>query len=134
MLSARLLLISSLVFSFGIPVISQDVKPESREALETAIPEGIRLLEAKENEAFVEIFVPPADLKKITEGTSLEEFAKRFGERKAPRLLEIFKEIKGTKPSLDDNGTKATFALKEEKDGKKAITFVKVDKYWYLKN
>ena len=134
MLSARLLLISSLVFSFGIPVISQDVKPESREALETAIPEGIRLLEAKEYEAFVEIFVPPADLKKITEGTSLEKFAKRFGERKAPRLLEIFKEIKGTKPSLDDNGTKATFALKEEKDGKKAITFVKVDKYWYLKN
>jgi len=134
MLSARLLLISSLVFSFVTPLVAQDVKPESREILETSIPEGIRLLEAKEHKAFVEIFVPPADLKKITEGTSLEEFAKKFGERKAPRLLEILKEIKGTKPSLDDNGTKATFALKEEKNGKKSITFVKIDKYWYIKN
>lgn len=134
MLSIRLLLISSLVISFVTPVVAQDVKPESREALETAIPEGIRLLEAKEYKVFVEIFVPPADLKKIIEGTSLEEFAKKFGERKAPRLLEVFEEIKGTNPSLDDSGTKATFALKEEKDGKKSITFVKVDKYWYIKN
>jgi len=134
MLSIRLLLISSLVMSFVTPAVAQDVKPESREALETAIPEGIRLLEAKEYKVFVEIFVPPADLKRIVEGSSLEEFAKKFGERKAPRLLEILKEIKGTKPSLDESGTKATFALKEEKDGKKSITFVKVDKYWYIKN
>ncbi len=134
MLSTRLLLISSLVFSFVTPVVAQDVKAESRETLETLIPEGIRILEAKEYKTFVEIFVPPDELKKITEGTSLEEFAKTFGERKAPRLLEILKEIKGTKPSLDDNGTKATFVLKEEKDGKKAITFVKVDKYWYIQN
>jgi hypothetical protein len=134
MLSIRLLLISSLVISLVTPAVAQDVKPESREALETAIPEGIRLLEAKEYKVFVEIFVPPADLKKIIEGSSLEEFAKKFGERKAPRLLEILKEIKGTKPSLDDNGTEATFSLKEEKDGKKSITFVKIDKYWYIKN
>jgi hypothetical protein len=134
MLSIRLLLISSLVISLVTPAVAQDVKPESREALETAIPEGIRLLEAKEYKVFVEIFVPPADLKKIIEGSSLEEFAKKFGERKAPRLLEILKEIKGTKPSLDDNGTEATFSLKEEKDGKKSITFIKVDKYWYIKN
>lgn len=134
MLPIQLLLISSLVFSFITPVVAQDVKPESREALETAIPDGIRLLESKEYKAFVENFVPPADLKKIIEGTSLEEFAKNFGERKAPRLLEVLKEIKGTKPSLDDKGTKATFALKEEKHGKKSITFVKVAKLWYLKN
>ena len=134
MLSARLLLTSTLVFSFVAPVVAQDVKPESRQALETAIPEGLRLLEAKEYKAFVEVFVAPADLKKITERTSLEEFAKDFGDRKAPLLLEVLKEIKGTKPSLDDNGTKATFALKEERDGKKSITFVKIDKYWYIKN
>ena len=134
MLSIRLLSISLLVFSFVSPVVGQDVKPESREALETAIPEGIRLLEAKKYKVFVEIFVPPADLKKIRERTSLEELAKSFGERKAPILLEVLKEIKGTKPSLDDTGTKATFALKEKTGGKKSITFVKIEKYWYITN
>ena len=134
MLSIRILPISFLVFSFATAVFSQEVKPELREALETVIPEGIRLLEAKEYKVFVELFVPPAELKKIAERTPLEEFAKQFGERKSPQLLEALNEIKGAKPRLDDSGTKATFALREEMGKKRTITFVKVDKHWYIKN
>lgn len=134
MLSIRLLFISLIALSFVTPVVAQGIKPESRESLETIVPEGIRLLEAKEHKVFVEVFVPPTDLKKITEGTSMEEFVKMFGDRKAARLLDVLKDIKGTKPSLEDNGTKATFTLNQEIGGKKSIAFVKVEKYWYIKN
>ncbi len=64
----------------------------------------------------------------------MEEFAKRFGERKAGRLLEVLKEIKSGTPELDAAGTTATFQLKEAVGGKGTIKFVKVKKYWYIKN
>lgn len=130
----QLIVMSIVALVVVIPVFAEDVKPDPREKIETAIPEGIRLLEAKEYEAFVKSFVPPADLKKITEGTSLEEFAKKFGERKVPRLLKILEEIKDAKPHMDDTGRKATFALKEEIGRKKSITFLKVEKHWYIQN
>lgn len=134
MQSIRRMFISLIALTFVIPAVARDVQPDPREELKTAIPEGIRLLEAKQHQAFVKSFVPPADLQKLTAGTSLEEFAKRFGEGKAPQLLKILKEIKDAKAKLDDTGTKATFALKEGMGGKKSISFVKVGKYWYIKN
>ncbi len=91
-------------------------------------------MEDQKYDAFIKSFVPPADLKKIPEGEERKEFAKTFGERKAPILIKVLKEIKDAKPSLDDSGTKATFALKEPLGGKKSINFVKIEKYWYLKN
>ena len=131
MQSIRLMLISLIAFSF---VNGGCGRRQTRpaEALETAISEGIRLLEAKEYKVFLASFVSPADLKTNTKEMSLEEFAKWFGVRKAPRLLEVLKEINYAKPTLDDTGTRATFALKEEIGGVKSITFVKVEKYWYL--
>ncbi len=77
---------------FVNPVLSDVDHPARREQLATAIPEGIRLLEATEFESFLKCFVPPADLKRITEETSLAEFAKTFGQRKAPRLLEVLSD------------------------------------------
>ena len=123
-----------MVFVFATPVIAQEAKPDPRETLETAVPEGIRLLRAKEYKTFVESFVAPDDLKKITEKTPLEELLKEFIEQKAPKLLESLEEIKGTKPSLDSAGTKATFAFKKEIDGKNGIIFVKVGEFWYIMN
>jgi hypothetical protein len=123
-----------IAFLFVSPAFANDDEPEKREQLETAIPEGIRLLEAKEYELFLQSFVSPDELKDVTGGTSLAEFAKKFGERKAPRLLEVLKEIKDVKPVLDEAKAEATFAFKKEIGGKKSITFQKVDKYWYIKN
>lgn len=134
MLLIRLLLFISLAISCVGCADSHSRKPESREKLETLITEGIQLLEAKNYKGFIELYLLPAELKKHTKGISLEEFAKRFGEQEAPHLIECLKEIKGTKPSLEDNGTKATFAWKPQKGGVVWITFVKVDKYWYIAN
>lgn len=130
------------------PVFADDVKSDPRENLETAVPEAIRLLEAKEYEVFLESFTPPVVLKKIKAGEdprmppqittitdiTFEEFARRFGERKAPTLLKVLKEIKNAKPTLDDTGTKATFALNEEINERKSLTFVKIKKHWYIQN
>jgi len=110
-------------------------KADPREKLDTAIPEAIRLLEAKEYETFLEKFVPPDLFKKITKETTLKEFATRFGKDKAADLLRVLKSIKDQKPTLDSKGTKATFKLKnEDKKGKDSISFVKVGKFWYIQN
>lgn len=123
-----------IVLMFASTVFGQEVKAKDRESLETIIPVGIVLLEAKEYELFLKTFVPPDELKKITEKTPLERFAKEFSERKAPRILEVLKEIKGTKPNLTDSDKKAVFTLKEEIASKNSITFLKIEKYWYIQN
>jgi len=114
---------------------AEEAKPEARERVETAITEGIRLLEAKQYEAFVKAFVPPDDLKKVTEKKPLNEFVDKFAEKKAPHLLDILKSIKDTTPTLSADGTSATFALKKDlATVKEDITFKKIDKYWYIQN
>jgi hypothetical protein len=111
-----------------------DAKVDRREKLETAIPEGVRLLEAKEYATFIKHFAEPDQLKKATRDTSLEAFAKEFGQEKAAILLKVLKSIKDTKPAFSADGKKATYNLKDDVAGKKTITFVKVDKYWYIQN
>lgn len=107
---------------------------DPRAKLDTAIDEGIRLLEDEEYIKFVKMFVPPDELKKITEKRSIEEFAEGFGEKNAPRLKKVLKSIKGSEPTIDDDGKMATYELKEAVGSKKTISFVKIDKLWYLKN
>lgn len=114
--------------------LAADSQADRREKLETAVPEGIRLLEAKDYVAFLKNFASPEDLKKFTEKTPLDEFAKEFGLEKAPRLLEVLKSIRDVKPTLELDGTKATYALKEPIGGKKVIIWVKIGKYWYIHN
>jgi hypothetical protein len=129
------LIVMSVIAPFVVmPIFADDVKPDPRENLNTAIPEAIRLLEAKEYKVFLKSFVIPEDFKRITATKSLEEFAKVFGERNGLKLLKVCKVIKDVKPTLDDTGTKATFAINQEIAGKKSITFVKVEKHWYIRN
>jgi hypothetical protein len=115
-------------------VLAQDPKPDPREKLETAIPESIKMLTAKEFKPFIEKFVAPDDLKEITKRTTVEEFAKRFGEEKAETLLKVLEDIKDTKPTFDKTETKATYTLTQTIGSKKSITFKKVEKYWYIQN
>ncbi|RCS44597.1 hypothetical protein DTL42_16865 [Bremerella cremea] len=132
--SIRLSLVSFLLLAFAAVAWGEDAAADPRETLATAIPEGIRLLEAEQYEEFLTKFVSPADLKMITARKSMDEFVNSFNERKAARVLKALKAIEGTKPKLDAAGTKANFVFKQEIDGKKSLTFVKVDKYWYLSN
>ncbi|MFO0814319.1 MAG: hypothetical protein U0796_13925 [Gemmatales bacterium] len=125
----------ALVFFACIALNAQaDDKQTWREKLETAIPEGIRMLEAKEYVPFIKAMVEPDQLAKLTENGTVEEFAERFAKRKAADLLKVLKDIKGRTPSMEENGTVASYEVNVEGFSKKAIKFRKVDKYWYIVN
>ena len=116
------------------PLVTTQVKADPREKLETAIPEAIRLLEAKEYETFLKTFVVPDDFQKITKKMWLNEFATQFGKDKAADLLQVLKSVKGKKPTLDSKEKKATFKHKVKGVPKDSISFVKVENFWYIQN
>lgn len=108
---------------------------DPQEDLKTAIPAAIQLLEDKEYETFLKKYVPPEDLEQITKKTPLAELAQKFGSgNKASRLLATLQAIKDSKPKIESNGKKAVFELKESDSGKQSITFIKIDKLWYVQN
>lgn len=126
------LIVAIALFSCLASCPAQDSKTDPREKLETAIPEAIRLLEAKDYTKLLKNFVKPEDFKRITESQPLEAFARQFGKDKSDNLLTVLKSIKDVKPKLEDEGEKAVFTLKEAVGGKDKITFEKVDKFWYI--
>jgi hypothetical protein len=111
-----------------------DEKKDPREDTGTAVAEAIRLLEAKDFKKFIQNFMPPEKLKQITDGKPemLDQMAKATTSEGIAPVLSALKEIKDAKPELDAEGKHAKFALKEEIAGHKSMTFVKVDKFWYL--
>lgn len=108
--------------------------PERYKSLETAIPEGIRLLEAKEYATFLKNFVEPEHFKLLTQSVPLEKFAQKFGEGKAELMLEVLRSIRGTNPTMDASGTLATYTLKEPPKVRPTIVWVKVEDRWYIRN
>src|SRR5690606_27356115 len=123
---------SLLLVALAAPAIADESDP--REKLETAIPEAIRLLEAKEYETMLKQFVRPDDLELILQTTTLEKLAEGFAGEKSEKLLQALKQIEDTKPMLDESGKIATYTLKEKVGGKMTLVFEKVDKFWYIAN
>src|SRR6476620_10429903 len=87
--------------------------PDPREKLETAIPEAVRLLEKKQYKEFLKKFLAPDDLKEATKEVTLDKLAEEFGKKKAAALLKAFKQLKGIKPTMETNGKKVTYRLKD---------------------
>ena len=128
-----------LVSALGILLLctgwlAADEKRAFQENLDTAIAEGIKMLESQEYSKFLKTFVDPEQFKKFSELGDIEEFAKKFGEKKGKQLLEVLKSIKGKTPKMEEDGKKATFDIKIEGVSKDSIIFAKVEKYWYIKN
>jgi hypothetical protein len=131
------------LFAFIFGLVSQssfcsandDANTRLREDVSTAVGEAIRLLEMKDYETFLKDFVSPDDLKKIAEEkVDLSKLATRFKGEKADRLLRALKTIKNLTPTFEKNGELAVFPVKLAGSNKNSITFVKVGKYWYIKN
>jgi hypothetical protein len=125
---------AALAVGFAAAVTAADPRPDPREKLETAIPEAIRLLEAREYRTFIEQFAVPDELKQVLGQGTIEELTRSFAKENAQLALRVMKQIVGARPTLEADGTRATFELKEAVEGKKSITFVKIGKYWYLRN
>jgi hypothetical protein len=129
-----LAIVASTSLCLAPAVSGTDADP--RENLETFVTHGISVLESKQYVKAVELLVEPEALKKILEKDmkSLEEFATWFGENKAVRLLDVLRAIRGTKPELSDDGTKATFTIEQRVYGKSTIRFLKTGNLWSIVN
>lgn len=134
MISFRTTIAACLLVASSLPLATADEQPNPRENVETAVLEGIRLLEAKDYTTFLKTFVAPDELAKILEEVPLDQLAEQFGAKKAPRLLDVLKMIKDAKPTLDAEGKTASYELKNAIGGKKGIQWKKVDKFWYITN
>ena len=109
---------------------------DPREDLNLLIPHAISLIETKQYAKAVETLAEPEALKKALEREkkTLDDFAAHFAEQKAAQLLEALRSIRGLKPELSADGTKATFPLDQPLGPKKTITFIKTGKLWSIKS
>jgi hypothetical protein len=113
------------------------VPDEIRQNLDKLVPEAVRLLEAKDFAAALEVLVPPDEFKGITAKTPLAEFAAKFGESKAASLLAVLKAVKDQKPKLSDDGATATFDIPKGTSTeitRNTIVFARIDGRWFIKN
>jgi hypothetical protein len=124
-------LIAGFVLSstLGIQQPRATPPPDPRERLDTAIAEGIKLLEAKDYVKFLTMFVPPDALA----GQNIEQFAADFARRKGPMALAALKEIQTAKPTMSNDGLTATYAVTPGPDGgPTSMMWSKIGKYWYI--
>ena len=125
--------IAALVFSSTLSVQQPPaaVKPDPREKLDTAIAEGVRLLEKKDYVAFLTAFVTPADL--AARGKSVEDFAAEFATERGEVALVALKQIQTLKPAMSADGTSATFQLHlADERAPGAMTWTKIGARWYI--
>lgn len=109
---------------------------DPQEKLGSAIDEGIRLLEAKENLEFVKKFAHPDDLKEILkeEGVTVESIAEKFGEKGAKSLLAALKYAKTTPPTMNEDKSKATWKIDQVNFEVDSVVMEKKGDKWYVRN
>jgi hypothetical protein len=116
------------------PLLARPEAAKPQESLDTAIPDAIKLLEGRRYIDLVKTYGPPKAAKFVS-SLNLDgqaEFIAQFGKGKAPELLKALREIKGTKPTLSDDGMKATFKFKTKIGGKESLTWNKDGKNWRM--
>ncbi len=130
------LLLAAVVLASASPAFAdgEKKKADSREKLETAIPDAIKMLKEKKYAEFLKKFAAPDDLERILKRVAIDEFAKKFGERKAEDLLKMLNAVKDVKPEFNDDKTEATYSVDKKINRRGKITFKKVRKFWYIKN
>jgi len=102
--------------------------------VESAVANGIKLLEAKDYKTFLKTYVPPEVYPKIIADKGEDAFVAMFAGDKATKLLAVLKSIKDAKPTMKDDGKTAVYDLAEEIADKKNIQFVQVNGAWYIRN
>ena len=117
--------------------MSQPQTPASqtdpRENLDTAIAEAVRLLEAKDHAAFLKSFIEPSML--ASRRDTFEEFSASFAGERADRLLAMLKHTRTLKPTMNAEGTIATYQPDPNAGvGTRSLRWQKTGRYWYIAN
>lgn len=126
-----LILAAAFSATLGLQQSATPARPDPREKLDTAIAEGIRLLETKDYVKFLSTFVPPEVL--AARGKSIEEFAAEFSQGRAVEALAALKYIQSSKPAMSADGTSAFYEISPPPErGPRSMTWSKIGKYWYI--
>ena len=131
---------SQLVFIAVVSASALNASPRGanpREQLHTAIPQAIRLLEDRDYERLVDLFVHPDDSDRITTRRDLNRAMRHLGPgNKADRMLTVLNSIKNNHPSYSGDGTIATYDIPWHGLARgstiRQIHFRKAGKFWYL--
>lgn len=132
--TALALLLAPCAVSFAADAPATAAGAPLNATLETAVSNGIKLLEAKDYKTFLKTYVPPEVYPKLIAEKGEDAFVARFADGKAEKLLAVLKAIKDVKPAMKDDGKTAVYDLAEEIAGKKTIQFVQIGDAWYIRN
>lgn len=107
--------------------------------LQKAIPYGIALLEKQDYRTFLEEFVQPEQMAKLTSTRTLEEFANNFGAAKARDLLAVLQAIQTLPGRLESDGDLVIYTIPEdiaEARGieKREMAFIRSNNHWHIHN
>ncbi len=100
---------------------------------ETAVKEGIRLLEAGKHAEFLKTFARPSEVEELVAKRSIEELAAEFGEKRAPDLLAALRAASTMKPTMSAEGTRAEYSFEKPFGRERRISMVKIGEFWYLR-
>jgi hypothetical protein len=108
-------------------------KPDPRANLDTTIALGIKLLEQKDYKTFLTTFPRPERLAERRD--TIEEFVASFAKGNADRLLGALKQIQSMKPTMNADGSMATYTFDPPPEtGPRTLRWVKVNGVWYIDN
>jgi hypothetical protein len=117
------------------PRPAEKEKAPKAETLEEAIALALDMLTSYRHEEMLERFIAPDDKKRILERQTMKELAQKFAERKANRLIDCLKYVKGRPPEMSEGGSRAKFDLGGSNiKGPNDITFVRIGDVWYIGN
>jgi hypothetical protein len=111
------------------------VGSDARSDIKTAIPEAIRLLEAKDYTNFIKNFMPPSQLAQMPVPVDQLAALMMSDPKTAEQfngLIDALKKIQSLTPTMDASGNKATFTLDPPIAGEKELSLVKENGLWYL--
>lgn len=108
-------------------------QPDPRREPATALKEGIRLLERREHEEFMQKYMSPTQVDRAKQrfGTlerAMVEFARQGGFEIA---LKAFQAAVKVQPTLYDDGTRANYVFDAPIGGEQRLQLRKLDGLWY---
>ncbi len=122
----------ALCVSGAAAVDAQTTNPRTQP--ESAIKEGIRLLEAKKFAEFAKTFVRPSELEELLAKQPLEELVVEFEKRRAADLLAVLRAASAMKPTLNEERTRAVYTFEKPVGGERRLQLEKIGEFWYLRD
>ena len=95
------------------PMVQAVQTPHPRTQPESAVKEGIRLLEASKYAEFLKTFARPSELEELTAKRSIDDVAAEFGDKRAPDLLAALRAASTMKPTISAEATRAEYSFRE---------------------